>query len=161
MRGFSDQNDDNSNNDDKRARLATSHALGKSGMIAVQASERLMLPIPSHHRRDTSDDAPTTARAYAGGLATVRASERLLLPSRRHKRDRVRSLSNSSGESRADNAGKLEEGIRYIGPYSVTLPAKFPFSAYLTFVPNEWGGIRSPEETCVYVTAVDRGVPPR
>lgn len=103
VRGFSAENNT------KTGRLATSHGGGRSGMVAVRASERLM--IPSNQRRDTRD-APTTARAYAGGLATVRASERLLLPSRRQNPDRVRSFSNSSTEGRADNAGKLEEGVR-------------------------------------------------
>lgn len=127
MQGFSAENDDG--NTEKKERLATSHG-GRSGLLAVQASERLLFP--SNQRRDTSEP-PSTARAYVGGLATVRASERLLLPSRRHNRDRkdsrvgttrVRSFSNSSSESRgdpaADKAGKLEEGIRY-------LPVKAPF----------------------------------
>lgn len=121
VRGFSAENDDNSNNDDRNERPGSSRGGGRSGLVAVQASERLMLP--SHRRGDTSD-APMTARSYAAGLATVRASERLLLPSRRHKGDdRVRSFSNSSGESLVDHTEKLEEGgIRYIPHYHDQVP---------------------------------------
>eukprot|EP00752_Nemacystus_decipiens_P008762 g7820.t1 len=120
VRGFSAGDNEHSNGKNKTERLATSRAGGggRSGLVAVQASERLMLP--NHHGRDTSD-APSTARAYAGGLATVRASERLHLTSRRHKRERARSLSNSSSERRADSAGKLEEGRSHVPQMSKTL----------------------------------------
>eukprot|EP00903_Cladosiphon_okamuranus_P006295 g6173.t1 len=113
VRRFSGEYDDTTtSNSNEKERPATSQRRSRRGLVAVQASERLTLP--SNRRGDTTSEAPTTARAYAGGLATVRASERLLLPGRRRKRDRVRSLGDSkksSGEGRADNAGKLEEGI--------------------------------------------------